>query len=125
VIRDDGPRSEPYFEQSYELAAEAGDDVLRSYAIRHLGWTRQERGDVDGAGAAFEESLALRERAGFVPGIGAAALALAQFEAEHGRTERALGLLARAREVFAAVGMDRFFDFADEVERSLAAAARD
>ena len=125
VIRDDGPRSEPYFEQSYELAAEAGDAVLRSHAIRHLGWTRQERGDVDGARAAFEESLALRERAGFVPGVGAAALALAQFEAEHGRAERALELLAHAREVFAAVGMDRFFDFADEVERSLAAAARD
>lgn len=73
VVRGDGARSESCFEESYRLAREAGDDVLRSYAIRHLGWTRQERGDADGARAAFEESLRLRERAGFLPGVGAAA----------------------------------------------------
>jgi tetratricopeptide (TPR) repeat protein len=120
VVRDDGPTSEPFFETSYRLAGEAGDDVLRSYAIRHLGWTRQERGDLEGARAAFEESLDLRERAGFLPGVGAAALALADFEAEQGRPERARELLAQAREVFERVGMERFFGFADEIERSLA-----
>ena len=120
VVREDGPTSEPFFEGSYRLAGEAGDDVLRSYAIRHLGWARQERGDVEGARAAFEESLDLRERAGFLPGVGAAALALADFEAEQGRPERARELLARAREVFERVGMERFLGFADEVERGLA-----
>ena len=120
VVRDDGVTSEPFFETSYRLAGEAGDDVLRSYAIRHLGWTRQERGDLEGARAAFEESLELRERAGFLPGVGAAVLALAEFEAEQGRPERARELLARAREVFERVEMERFLGFADEVERGLA-----
>jgi tetratricopeptide (TPR) repeat protein len=119
VVRGDGERSEPFFEESYRLAGEAGDPVLESYAVRHLGWTRQERGDVDGARAAFEESLRLRERDGFVPGVGAAALALAGFESEQGRPDRARVLLAQAREVFERVGMDRFFAFADEVERGL------
>lgn len=120
VVREDGPTSEPFFEESYRLAGEAGDDVLRSYAIRHLGWTRQERGDVEGARAAFEESLDLRERARFLPGVGAAALALAEFELEQGRPERARELLAQARDVFERVGMERFLGFADEVERGLA-----
>jgi len=119
VVRDDGARSEPFFEESYRLAGEARDDVMRSYAIRHLGWTRQERGDVEGARAAFEESLRLRERTGFLPGVGAAALALAELEAEQGRLDRAREHLAKAREVFARVGMDRFVGFADEVERAL------
>jgi tetratricopeptide (TPR) repeat protein len=123
VVRGDGARSERYFEESYLLARDARDDVLRSYAIRHLGWTRQERGDVEGARAAFEESLRLRERAGFLPGVGAAALALAEFESEHGRLERAGELLMQAREVFESVGMQRFLGFADEVERSLDASA--
>jgi tetratricopeptide (TPR) repeat protein len=120
VVRDDGPRSEPFFEESYRLAGEAGDDVMRSYAVRHLGWTRQERGDVEGARASFEESLRLRERAGFLPGVGAAALALAELEAEQGRPERARELLAQAREIFERVGMERFLGFADEIDRSLA-----
>ena len=119
VVRGDGERSEPFFEESYRLAGEAGDPVLESYAVRHLGWTRQERGDLEGARAAFEESLRLRERAGFLPGVGAAALALADFESEHGRPERARELLAQAREVFERIGMERFFAFADEVERDL------
>jgi tetratricopeptide (TPR) repeat protein len=119
VVRGDGERSEPYFEESYRLAGDAGDAVMESYAIRHLGWTRQERGDLDGARAAFEESLQLRERAGFLPGVGAAALALAEFELEQGRPERARQLLAQAREVFERVGMERFLGFADEVERGL------
>jgi tetratricopeptide (TPR) repeat protein len=123
VVREDGERSEPSFEESYRLATEAGDDVMRSYAVRHLGWTRLERSDVEGARAAFEESLRLRERAGFLPGVGAAALALAEFEADQGRPERARELLARAREVFERVGMERFLGFADEVERGLPARA--
>ena len=119
VVRGDGARSEPFFEESYRLAGEAGDGVLESYAVRHLGWTRQERGDLEGAREAFEESLRLRERAGFLPGVGAAALALAEFESEQGRPERARELLAQAREVFEQVGMERFLGFADEVERQL------
>jgi tetratricopeptide (TPR) repeat protein len=119
VVRDDGERSEPFFEESYRLAAASGDEVMRSYAVRHLGWTRQERGDVEGARASFEESLRLRERAGFLPGVGAAALALAEFEAEQGRPKRARELLSQAREVFERVGMERFLGFVDEVERGL------
>jgi tetratricopeptide (TPR) repeat protein len=123
VVREDGPGSQPYFEKSYRLAQEAGDDVLTSYAVRHLGWTRQEAGDVEGARAAFEESLRLRERAGFVAGTGAAALALAEFEGEQLRLERAEELLARAREIFERVGMERFLGIADEIERSFRAPA--
>jgi tetratricopeptide (TPR) repeat protein len=123
VVRGDGARSERFFEESYRLASEAGDDVLKSYAIRHLGWTRQEAGDIEGAREAFEESLRLRERAGFLPGVGAAALALAEFEAEQGRPEQARELLARARAVFERVGMERFLGFADEIEAGLSAPA--
>ena len=63
------------------------------------------------------------KRAGFLPGVGAAGLALAEFEAEQGRPEQARELLDRAREVFERIGMERFLGFVDEVERGLPARA--
>ena len=118
VVRDDG---EVGAVLRGVLSARGRSRRRRHEVVRGapLGWTRQERGDVEGARASFEESLLLREGAGFLPGVGAAALALAEFEAEQGRPQRARKLLAQAREVFERVGMERFLGFGDEVERGL------
>jgi hypothetical protein len=81
--------------------------------VRHLAWCRQERGDLDGARAGFEESLGLRREAGFVPGVGAALLALGQFEAEAGRPDAARRDLEEARSVLEPLGSRRFLGFVD------------
>ena len=48
--------------------AGAADPVLMSYAIRHVAFCRLHAGDRAGARDGLEESLRLREQAGFLPG---------------------------------------------------------
>ncbi|MBA3946855.1 MAG: hypothetical protein H0X37_20115 [Herpetosiphonaceae bacterium] len=76
VIRDDHKRALPYFQQSYALAQAIEDDIIASYAIRHIGFAHYANGDVAAARANVAESLHLREAAGFIPGV-AMALGLA------------------------------------------------
>jgi tetratricopeptide (TPR) repeat protein len=77
IARQDEEAARRCFRRSYELADEVGDGVLMSYAIRHLGYLEQAAGNLDGAEAAFRESLQLREAAGWEPGVAPAQLALA------------------------------------------------
>ena len=107
VIRDENAASRPFFEESYERAKALGDDVLASYALRHVAFCDQADGDLSAAQAKHEEALELRRRAGWVPGVGAQLFALAELEAERGRREQARELAVQAREVFASVGAER------------------
>ena len=95
IVRGDQEGSRPFFDESYERARAAGDRLLMSYAIRHVAFCDQEAGDLERAEAGFRESLALREEAGWVPGVAAAQLALALLLAERGSPDEAVEL-ARA-----------------------------
>lgn len=121
VVRGDSPASREFFQESYDRARALGDELLMSYAIRHVAFADQEAGDLEAAERGFRESLELRERAGWVAGVGAAQLALGQLYGELGRLEDALAYLERARETLASIGADRYVALAEQ----LAAEARE
>lgn len=96
VIRGDTEAALPSLERSYELAQQAGDKLAISYAVRHLAFADMAAGRLDLARARFEESVRLRREVGFMPGVAAGLLALAELAAENGGREEALALLDEA-----------------------------
>jgi len=96
VVRDDAEAAQPYFEESRELAAQAGDKLTLSYALRHLGFAAQSTGNLDQAQALLQESAELRRQIGFMPGVAANLIALAYLAGEQGRRDDALALLDEA-----------------------------
>ncbi|MEV4538534.1 tetratricopeptide repeat protein [Asanoa sp. NPDC049518] len=84
VVRGDMDTTEPMFARARDLAAEAGDDLTRSYALRHLAFTAQHAGRADEARAALAESTDLRRSLGFTAGVAANLVAEAYLAAETG-----------------------------------------
>jgi tetratricopeptide (TPR) repeat protein len=117
VVRGDSELALPYFRDSYERALALQDDLLASYAIRHIGFARAGNGNMAGARADFEESLRLRQVVGFIPGIAMAQLALGQYLAEIGESDSALPYLFSARDTFAMLQSQRWLQV---VEREIA-----
>jgi tetratricopeptide (TPR) repeat protein len=110
VVRGDSATAEPYFGASYELAREHGDAKLMSYDARHLGFVDYDAGRLDEAEARFRESVELRERDGFVPGVAAGLLTLAQVALERGRDAEGRELLTRARDLAQQCGAHAFLE---------------
>jgi tetratricopeptide (TPR) repeat protein len=98
VVRDDQAKSLPHFEAAYAWAKENGDTLLQSYAVRHLGFAWYEDGRRDAGLQALEESVDLRRRDGFLPGVAAGLLTLAEIADEEGRPVEARRLLEEAKE---------------------------
>jgi tetratricopeptide (TPR) repeat protein len=96
VVRGDSDDAVPSLERSYELAAEAGDKLTLSYAVRHLGFADLVKGRTEAARQRLEESVRLRREIGFRPGVAAGLIALAHLAAEEGRREDALALVEEA-----------------------------
>jgi tetratricopeptide (TPR) repeat protein len=80
--------------------------------MRHVAFCDQAAGDFDRAEAGFRESLALRERAGWLPGVAAAQLGLAGLLGERGRRDEAVELAERAYEGFERVGAEHLLAIA-------------
>jgi tetratricopeptide (TPR) repeat protein len=108
VVRGDNDASLPHFQASYDWAAANGDTLLRSYAARHLGFGWYEQGRKDEGLKALEESLELRRADGFLPGVAAGLLTLADIAQEEGRTDDARRLLEEAKEAADASGAAAF-----------------
>jgi tetratricopeptide (TPR) repeat protein len=108
VVRGDHDPSLPHFEAAYEWAKVNGDTLLRSYAIRHLGFAWYEQGRKDEGLKALEESVELRRQESFLPGVAAGLLTLGEIAAEEGRPDDARRLLAEAREAADASGAAAF-----------------
>jgi tetratricopeptide (TPR) repeat protein len=108
VVRGENERSLPHFQAAYEWAKENRDTLLRSYAIRHLGFGWYEQGRKDDGLRALEESLELRRADGFLPGVAAALLTLAEIAQEEGRTDDAQRLLEEAKGTADAAGAAAF-----------------
>jgi tetratricopeptide (TPR) repeat protein len=104
VVRRDHARALPYFEEAYRTAQAAGDLVVASYAIRHIAFAHHHAGKDDVARAALVESLELRERAGFIPGVAMALVALAYADTDHGDIDQAMAHLDRAKQIFLSLG---------------------
>lgn len=89
VVRDDHEASLPQFEAADGAARAHGNDLLASYAIRHLAFAWDAAGRHDEAWRGFEESVELRRRERFWPGVAAGLLTLAEVAHERGRTRDA------------------------------------
>jgi tetratricopeptide (TPR) repeat protein len=108
VVRGDHAASREQFLAAWAIAKEEGDTKLQSYAVRHLGFVYDADGDGERAWEAFEESVALRRRDGFLPGVAAGLLTLAEVAVERGEPERARPLLEEARELAERTGAEPF-----------------
>lgn len=86
-------------------AESSGDELLESYALRHLGDHAQTTGDLDAARAAWERSTSLREQLGFVPGAVAQRLALAELRLAEGDGSGAAALASDVARAVRAMGL--------------------
>ncbi|MEU8514364.1 tetratricopeptide repeat protein [Kitasatospora sp. NPDC048722] len=96
VVRGDAEAARPFFERALELAEEADDDLIRSYALRHLGILAHMAGRLAEARAHLEESTALRRKLDFRQGVAANLVGLAYLAAQEGREGDAAATLAEA-----------------------------
>lgn len=71
VVRGDAEPAVSALRQSRDLAIKTGDELMLSYALRHLGIAAHGVGDLDEARALLEESTALRRTLGFTAGVAA------------------------------------------------------
>ena len=120
VVRDENERSLPHFQAAYDWAKENGDRLLHSYAIRHLGFGWYEQGSREEGRRALEESVQLRREDGFLPGVAAGLLTLAEIADEEGRSADARRLLEEAKQAAEASGATAF---GARIDAALTAAA--
>lgn len=104
VVRSDHETALPFLDRSFELATRVGDELTLSYVVRHLAFADRASGQLDSARVRLEESVRLRRKIGFTPGVATAVLALAYFNAEQGSRADARALLAEARSIAESCG---------------------
>ena len=100
VVLDDESTALDFFHESYDLAAEVGAGLVRSFAVRHLGFAALSTGELELARTRFAESLRLREDVGAAPPVVAAAIIpLAALADQCGEYAQAEELYARAHRI--------------------------
>lgn len=119
VVRQDHARALPYFTEAYQRATAAGDLVGASYAIRHIAFAHHDAGDDNAARTALLESLELRERAGFIPGVAMALVMLAYAANDQGQRGQAYAYLERAKQIFLALGATSRGPWVDQIAAEL------
>jgi hypothetical protein len=101
VVCGDEATAVPLLERAQLLAAAADDPLMMSYVVRHLGFVDMNARRFEGARGNFEESVRLRRQIGFLPGVGAGLLALAELAVITGDRAGAQRLLQQASNVAA------------------------
>jgi tetratricopeptide (TPR) repeat protein len=81
VIHHDETTAVPLLERAQTLAGAANDLLVMSYVVRHLGFVDVNAEQFDPAHEKFEESVRLRRQIGFLPGVAAGLVALAELAA--------------------------------------------
>jgi hypothetical protein len=105
VMTGDSPAAEGALLEAEATGDRLGDALLVSYATRHLAWIAAELDRPGEAVERFDRSLELRLEIGFVPGVAAARLALAEELTRQGRDPGEARRLARdARVVLDSLG---------------------
>jgi len=98
-IRRDDETAVPHLERSCRLAEQAGDQRIRSEALRHLGISSHAAGRLDEARDRLEESSRLRRAAGALPGVASNMIGLAYIAAAQDRRADALTTLDEAETI--------------------------
>ncbi|MBB5874006.1 tetratricopeptide (TPR) repeat protein [Allocatelliglobosispora scoriae] len=104
VVRQDDEAAVPALRRSRELAAQAGDKLTLSYALRHLGYAEHRAGRLPEARALLEESTELRRELGFSAGVAANLVGLAYVATAQDRRDDASALLDEAEALAASSG---------------------
>jgi len=121
VTRGDEALSAPYFERSRALAGQAGDKLTASYAIRHLAFIEYGAGRFDAARELIGESIRLRREVGFLPGVAANLIALAEIVARQQGKAAGLALLDEAEAAARECGANGIVGWAAEARAELEA----
>jgi tetratricopeptide (TPR) repeat protein len=119
VVRRDADTAVPLLQRSYELAAQAGDTMTMSEALRHLGIADHFAGRLDAARERLEESVRLRRELGLLPGVAANLVGLAYIAAADGRRADARALLDEAATIAESSGAHRITRQVEEARAQL------
>ena len=104
-LRGDGAAARTAFAAALSLAEEAGDDLVVSEALRHLGYHHGEAGDTEQARQMWERSAELRQRAGAVPYALSQQLLLAGLARDTGDPDQARAVAGQVRRWARALGI--------------------
>jgi tetratricopeptide (TPR) repeat protein len=115
----DKARARALHGEALAIAEAGGFDVEASYAVRHLAGHQQDAGDLDGALAGFERSLALRQKAGYAIYIAPSLIAIGDVWKDKGDAKKAREYFERARVEADRIGAARFRKMADEALTAL------
>jgi len=107
VVRRDNDTAVPALDRSLDLAAQAGQKMTMSEALRHLGIAAHAAGQLDLARERLEESTRLRRELGQPAGAAANLIGLAYIAAGQGRRDDARAILAEAGDLATASGARR------------------
>ena len=110
----DKARARALHGEALAIAEAGGFDVEASYAVRHLAGHKQDAGDLEGALAGFERSLALREKAGYAIYLAPSLIAVGDVWKDKGDAKKARAYFQRARAEAERIGAARFRKMADE-----------
>ena len=121
VVRRDNDAAVPVLDRSRDLAAQVGDKLTLSDALRHLGIAEHVAGRPDMARERLEESVRLRREIPLMPGVAANLVGLAYIAAGQGRRDEAQALAQEAGAIAAASGAHAILRQVEEVRAHIAA----
>jgi len=78
------------FDQALKLTQETGDERIRSFVIRHIGYLQETAGQLEAARTSFHESLELRQKNDMKVFVPFALILLANFEGEQKHSVEAI-----------------------------------
>ena len=119
VVRRDDDTAVPALDRSLELAAQAGEKMTMSEALRHLGIAAHAAGQPDRARERLAESTRLRRELGQTAGVAANLIGLAYIAASQGRRGDALAILAEAGDLATASGAHRILRSVEEAQAAI------
>jgi hypothetical protein len=114
-VDEDPATAQAVFQRALDAAGATGDDLLASYALRHLGGHALDGNDLAEARDLLWRSTELRERHGFVPGTLAQRVLLAELLDREGNRAGAEALAADVARAARARGWTRLAAQADDL----------
>jgi hypothetical protein len=94
VLRGGGEAGRPWYAEALAAGEQCGDELIVSYALRHLGFLASADGDAELARRHWQHSKELRQRAGCVPLVLAQQVQLAELDRDAGQAAAARAVAA-------------------------------
>jgi tetratricopeptide (TPR) repeat protein len=99
-----GLDAEPYVEEAIGVFRKLNDPTNEAFMHMHIGNGKLARGEIDGAAAHYEQSLALRKRVRDLRGVGASCGAMGYIQEQRGHHEKAVEWYRQALSALAVIG---------------------